>query len=295
MSGEDSAPPWYKCAPFVESIVAKHSAAGINLSAFGVDRRPMLAVATDVGDGVITVNLSSMQAFGGKVKQMDTLDDLFARWRKDLLELPRPIAVDVPLDWQGLGAREVGNAARYVWQLTHRPLDFAFYHDAPLTDRIGAFNLRFAELLQRSSFKAGSDFIEVSPAACVEFFDFRGSYKGGKAHQSKKGGWKADDSTVSADRAFAKVTLELGLNMENTLEGKLDSADFDAVCCALTALALVSGRPTVKGAELSQVLTERCARRMTLEPQNLGVKTPAPQNAHALAQPYWQAVLITRA
>jgi len=271
--------------------MAKLSAAGINLSAFGVDRRPMLALAREEGEGVISVKLSALASFGGKVKQMDVLDELFARWRKDLLELPRPIAVDVPLDLQALGAR---GEAQFVWELTHRPLDFAFYQDAPLTDRVGAFNVRFLEMLARSQFATGKDVIEVSPLACVEFFDFRGSYRGGRAHQAKGGQWKADDSTDSADKAFTKVAHELGFNIENTAEGRLDSGDFDAVMCALTALALASGRHTVTGAEFARVIAERVARRMNMEPGEFK-RLEAPRAAHALPQPFWQAVLITRA
>jgi hypothetical protein len=270
--------------------MAKHSAAGINLSAFGIERRPMLAIAKEEGEGVVSVKLGPMASFGGKIKLMDPLDDLFARWRKDLLELPRPIAVDVPLDLQGLGAR---SDSRFIWELTHRPMDFAFYQDAPLTDRIGIFNVRFLELMGRSQFNAGKDFIEVSPLACTEFFDFRGIYKGGRAHQGKGGAWKADDSTVSADRAFTKIAHELGFNIENTAEGKLDSGDFDAVMCALTALALAKGVHTVSGGELKNVIAERVARRMNMEPDAFA-KLEAPRACHALAQPYWQAVLITR-
>ncbi len=273
--------------------MAKNVSAGINLSAFGVERRPVLAVATEEGEGVISVQLSSMGAFAGKIKHMDPLDDLFARWRKDLLELPRPVAVDVPLDLQGLGARTIGAAARYIWQLTHRAIDFAFYQDAPLTDRIGSFNVRFLELLSRSAFKPGSEFIEASPLACVEFLQFRGLYKTGRAHHGK-GGWRADDGKSSADRAFARIVQELGFNMENTQEGRLDSADFDAIMCALTSMAIVSGRNTVKNKEFAAVIKERCARRMTIEPETLGIEVEAPQAAHALAQPYWRAVLITR-
>lgn len=270
--------------------MAKHTAAGINLSAFGIDRRPMLALAHEEGDDVISVRLSPLASFGGKVKQMDALDDLFARWRKDLLELPRPMAVDVPLDLQGLGSR---GEARYVWELTHRPVDFAFYQDAPLTDRIGAFNARFSEFLARSQFALGKDIIEVSPPACVEFFDFRGSYKGGSAHQAKAGHWKADDSTQSADKAFTKVVHELGFNIENTAEGRLDSGDVDAILCALTALALAKGGHTVTGPEFARVIAERVARRMNMEAREF-VKLEAPRACHALAQPFWQAVLVTR-
>lgn len=64
--------------------------------------------------------------------------------------------------------------------------------------------------------------------------------------------------------------------------------------CALTALALAKGVHTVSGGELKNVIAERVARRMNMEPDAFA-KLEAPRACHALAQPYWQAVApITR-
>ena len=270
----------------------KNIAAGINLSAFGVDKRPVLAVATMEGEGVVRVELSSQAAFGGKTKLMDPAEDLFTRWRTAILDLPRPIGVDIAIDMQELSAAKGGEPVKYLWQMTHRPIDFAFYGDAPVTDRVGTFGTRFRAMLAKSAFAVGQDLIEANPGACVEFFKFKGSYKGGAAHHAR-GGWKADNSTQSADRTLAEIAQDLGLNSENDPKGKLDSGDLDAVLCALTALAVAADRETVTGKRLGAAISERATRRMALTDPQPAFKSP-PQFTHVLGEPFWQAVLVYR-
>lgn len=271
--------------------MAKHTACGINLSAFGADRRPVLAMATNEGEGVVKIELSPLSAFGGKAKLMDPLEESFARWRAALLELPRPIGVDLALDLQDLAPGKAADP-RYHWQLSHRAIDFAFYGDAPITDRIGIFGTRFRAMLATSAFTPGKDLIEASPQACVEFFNFKGSYKGGAAHHAR-GGWKADNSTQNTDRTLATVAQELGLNVENDPKGKLDSGDLDAVLCALTSLAIAMDRETLTGKRLAPAIEERVTRRMALNDPEPAFKS-APLFCHAIAEPFWQAVMIYR-
>ena len=78
-------------------------ATGINLSAFGAARRPRLALATLGAKGDIQVLLKSAEMFAGKHKLSDHSEVLFAEWRAGLLELPRPIGVDVAAN-TGAGA-----------------------------------------------------------------------------------------------------------------------------------------------------------------------------------------------
>ncbi|MCC6572764.1 MAG: hypothetical protein IT462_03145 [Planctomycetes bacterium] len=273
--------------------MAKYTAAGINLSAFGADRRPVLATASNEGEGVVRIDLSPLAAFGGKAKLMDPLEESFARWRMALVELPRPIAVDCALDLQDLAPTAKAAEPKYSWQLSHRAIDFAFYGDAPITDRIGVFGQRFRAMLGRSTFAVGQDLIEANPGACIEMLKFKGSYKGGAAHHAR-GGWKADNSTQANDRTLADVAQELGLNIENDPKGKLDSGDLDAILCTLTSLAVAMDRETVTGKRLGAAIGERVTRRMAVEEPEAAFKS-APQFAHVIGEPFWQAVLVYRA
>ncbi|MCA8916266.1 MAG: hypothetical protein KDB90_12725 [Planctomycetes bacterium] len=266
-------------------------ATGINLSAFGAARRPRLALATLGAKGDIQVLLKSAEMFAGKHKLSDHSEVLFAEWRAGLLELPRPIGVDVAIDIDVLGAGGIRRAPaqRQVWELTHRPIDFAFYGDAPLTDQVGEFGVRFRALLAASVFEIGNDLIEVYPRATVELMEFRGQYTGGSAHHGGTG-WKADDRNKRADKLMAKLLAELGINPGQNAS-KLDSDDLDAIICALTALGAVSNTGVLTNDELDREIAERVSRRalVDIEPAHT-----APGATAVLARPFWESVNVSK-
>lgn len=259
-------------------------ATGINLSAFGATRRPLVAAATDTADGV-HVQIAPARAFGS-TKLSDRVDDTFAGWRASLLEMAAPIGVDVALDVSGLVSPMGEPGSRQLWELTHRPLDFAFYGAAPLTDKIGEFGHRFRAMLGLSEF--GGKLIEVSPLATVELLGFKGQYVGGGAHHGHSG-WKADDKGKRGDKLMAKLLSELGVNPLPGAE-KFGSDELDAMLCALTALAVARGDAVVKGKELDADVSERCARRAIAEP-NPAHKAPA--NSAVLAEPFWATLNVS--
>ncbi|MCA8911595.1 MAG: DUF429 domain-containing protein [Planctomycetes bacterium] len=267
------------------------TATGINLSAFGQARRPVLATASLGDRGDVRVELQPAEMFGGKHKLSDKSEEVFAVWRAGLLELPRPIAVDVAIDIDvlGMGGTRRAPAERMLWELTHRPIDFAFYGDAPLTDRISEFGVRFRALLAASAFQIGNDIFECYPRATVELMEFRGQYLGGSAHHGGTG-WKADDRNKRADKLMAKLLSELGANAGQGAE-KLDSDDLDATLCALTALAATTGQGLLGNDELDHEVAERAARRgnAEVEPQHT-----APGACAVLARPFWESLSITR-
>lgn len=266
-------------------------ATGLNLSAFGVARRPVLAVATLGERNDVRIALKTAEAFSGKFKLADRIEETFANWRQGLLECARPIAVDVAIDidWFGVGARRTAPAERRMWELTLRPLDFAFYGDAPLTDRVGDFGVRFRALLASSAFEIGDEIFEACPRASVELFDFKGQYRDGSAHHGDKG-WRADDRNKRGDKLMAKILEALGVNPQAGAE-QLDSDDLDAILCALTALGAATGRGVIAGDELSGETVERCARRANAEPNE---EHAAPQACAVLAQPFWETLAVSR-
>lgn len=267
------------------------TATGINLSAFGLARRPMVAVATLADKGGLRVELKPAAMFSGKQKLSDGTEATFAEWRAGLLELPRPIGVDVALDIDVLsaGGNRRAPALRQLWELTHRPIDFAFYGDAPLTDRVGEFGVRFRALLSASVFELGDDIIEVCPRATVELLEFRGQYVGGAAHYSTNG-WKADDRNKRGDKLMAKILAELGVNPGQGAE-KLNSDDLDAVLCAVTALGAATGQGVFAGEELDRQVADRVARRGNTDPDP---QHTAPSATAVLARPFWESLTVAK-
>jgi hypothetical protein len=276
-------------------------AAGINLSAFGSTRRPLVAIA-QYADGDVRVELRPA-AMLSRNKLSDSAAETFATWRTGMLELPRPIGVDVALDLGELRGSSFENRekavpeprtsnleSRLFWELSYRPIDFAFYGDAPATDKIGEFGLRFRTMLAGGGFELGSDLIEAFPRATVELLEFKGQYLGGSAHHGHNG-WKADDKNQRADKLLAKLFQELGVNPGQGAE-KLTSDDLDAILCALTALGAARSDGLLSAAALVDEIAQRCARRA-----NTGVNDAhkAPQHIAVLSQPFWSTIAVTRA
>lgn len=267
------------------------TATGINLSAFGLAKRPSIATATLGDKGKVRVELKSAEMFAGKHKLSDLTEATFAEWRAGLLELSRPMGVDVALDIDalGVGGSRRAPGLRQLWEMTHRPIDFAFYGDAPLTDRVGEFGVRFRALLAASVFELGDDIIEVYPRATIELLDFRGQYQGGSSHHSTNG-WKADDRNKRGDKLMAKILAELGINPGQGAD-KLASDDLDAILCALTSLAAAVDEGLLTGKELNQEIAERSARRGVSEPDE---QHTAPGATAVLARPFWESLTVAR-
>lgn len=259
-------------------------ASGINLSAFGVTRRPMLATARESGGGEVAIKLQPAPGFDTRAKLQDSPRPLFEAWGKGLLEAARPVAVDIALAFAPLAQSD------HLWRYTHRDIDFAFFGDAPLTDRVGEFGLRFRAWLAQTTYVVGKDVIEAMPRATVEVMEFKGQYRDGSAHYSK-GAWKADDKSKRADKLMAYMLTELGVNPGQGAE-KFNSDDFDAMICALTALGVAKGAPLLRGAELAAEVAARCERRADLPPGRL--KGTVPSHVAVLAQPFWESIVLNR-
>lgn len=256
--------------------------AGINLSAFGATRRPFVAIA-QIKDGDIRVELKPASMFS-RSKLSDRISDTLAGWRAGLLELPKPLFVDVALSTPQASAA----SSAMLWELTYRPLDFAFYADAPLTDKVGEFGVRFRAMLD-DGFAIGTDILEASPRATVELMEFKGQYAGGAAHHGHSG-WKADDRNKRGDKLMAKVLSELGVNPGPGAE-KLSSDELDAMLCALTSLAYQRRDAVLTGKALDAEVTERCARRAIAEPNPAHT---APKACAVLFQPFWQTLTVSK-
>lgn len=124
-----------------------------------------------------------------------------------------PVAVDIPIDLQGLPGPL---NARYVWQLTRRPIDRAVNAMPALADRIGAPVARFAAIMREGNFAAllGEKLFEAYPAGALKVLKIQaGRYKGVKGAQ-------------------ALTSLCRTLKIEPSVES---DDDIDAIICAITA------------------------------------------------------------
>ncbi|MCL4729494.1 MAG: hypothetical protein KJ044_03520 [Planctomycetes bacterium] len=260
------------------------SASGINLSAFGATRRPLLALARQSADGVVELTLRPAPGFDTRARLGESPQTLFAAWAQALLDAPKPLAVDVALAFEP--PAETG----HLWRFTHRDADFAFFGDAPLTDRVGEFGLRFRAWLARSAWRPGVEIFEASPRGTIELMEFKGQYKDGSAHHGK-GQWKPDDKTRRGDKLMAHMLTELGVNPAPGAE-RFSSDDFDAMICALTALAVAGNAPLARGRELAAEVSARCERRADLPAGS--VHATVPESLAVLARPFWESVTVSR-
>ncbi len=259
-------------------------ASGINLSAFGVTRRPLLAIARQDGEGEVSISLQPAPGFDARAKLQDSPQTLFEGWGKTILDAPKPLGVDLAL------AFVPPVQAEYLWRYTQRDVDFAFYGDAPLTDRVGEFGLRFRAWLAASAYQVGKDLIETLPRATVDVMDFKGQYREGAAHYGK-GTWKPDDKTKRGDKLMSHMLTELGVNPGPGTE-KFGSDEFDAMICALAALAVAKNAPLMRGPELAAEVAARCERRADMPPGRL--KGTVPSHIAVLARPFWESITLTR-
>lgn len=108
--------------------------------------------------------------FDAKLKGRETLHQVEEEHRELLTACldAGSLFVDVPIDLQGLPHV---NEPEFVWELTRRPVDFAFHALPPLADRIGAPVARFRHLLEgdggRLRAALGRTLFETYPAEAL--------------------------------------------------------------------------------------------------------------------------------
>jgi hypothetical protein len=128
-----------------------------------------------------------------------------------------PIAVDIPIDLQGLASPERAEA---IWELTQRPIDRALRAMPPLADRIGAPVARFSAIMREGKFgdRLGRDLFETYPSENLR--RLRLSYEGPAG------------AAVSRRVAREEFCQRFSFGAD-----WLRDDDVDAVLCALAAVA----------------------------------------------------------
>src|SRR5579872_1480207 len=160
---------------------------GLDLAGYSTGKSS-LAKATFNGSTELSVVVYRNHPFAEKLEGWETVGPLVERERR-LLRFMQPLYVDVPIDLQGLPNQ---TGVRFTWQLTKRPVDFAFSALPPLADRLGSPVARLAYLLVADRSALGSGLYETYPAASLEpMLGGKRSYKG-KTAKWKDGNWIGD-------------------------------------------------------------------------------------------------------
>ncbi len=161
-----------------------------------------------------------------------------------------PVMVDLPLNLENLPAPE---NARYVWELVHRPVDYALNAMAPLANLIGAPVARFQYLFSGLPTDwLGTYLFETYPAISLELLGLRGrgykttqgvsiTFQGGAWHGTGKAAIMADN------------TNRLGWVAEAGTQ--INDDEFDAALCALTGV--VDEALQLRGERLNAEITHR--------------------------------------
>jgi len=188
---------------------------GLDLSGYSTGGTT-LAVVQITGDTAAAVILRG-SAFSRYRHGAERASDSLTHERENLAECMSigPIAVDVPIDLQGLPAPE---DSEFIWEFTKRPVDYAFGAMAPLADRLGACVARFKAVLAPNELKSelGRRLFETYPAATLALL--------GLPNKGYKG---------TAGRELCGVICnKLGFDDCNLLDHEVD-----AIICAATAAA----------------------------------------------------------
>lgn len=223
---------------------------GLDLSGYSTGRS-IFAAAINSGDDEALVFLLN-SPFNHRLEGSDEIDDQLAEERGFLERCMAlgSVAIDVPIDLQTLGTWQ----GLWLWQLTKRPVDYAFGALPPLADRLGSVVARFQALLAfapelRS--RLGSQLWETYPAGSLAFLGQSIQYKGGRAVRA--GGRWTPNSEKAACIGASELCTKLHLSADDRIA--LGCDEIDATLSALTALSVDSDR--LVGNDVDAVIRER--------------------------------------
>jgi hypothetical protein len=188
---------------------------GLDLSGYSTGGTCLAAVdfSGDTASAVILQGSALCRCRHG----VDDAQQTLAEEREDLLKCMTigPLAVDVPIDLQGLPAPE---GCTFIWEFSKRPIDYAFGAMAPLADRLGACVARFKAVLGADDLrsKLGRRLFETYPAGTLALL--------GIANKRYKG--------TSGRELCSAIAKELEFDDCSLIDHELD-----AIICAITAAA----------------------------------------------------------
>ncbi|MCQ6963683.1 hypothetical protein PV02_11620 [Methanolobus chelungpuianus] len=136
--------------------------------------------------------------------------------------------VDVPIDLQNLPF--IKNAV-YSWQLSKRPVDYAFNALPPFADRIGATVVRFSNINSIINDdignQCGTRIFETYPAASLKQIGLNNSNYKNSIISFEDNEWKGD---------IKLAAIAQGLGFVSNKQISLNDDEIDASICALTGV-----------------------------------------------------------
>jgi hypothetical protein len=163
------------------------------------------------------------------------------------------ILVDIPIDLQGLPSP---TNPQFIWELTRRPVDFAFNAMPPLADRIGAPVARFQHLLATLPDDwVGTRIFETYPAESLRLMGLHDMGYKGQSAQFTDGQWRGVSLAEILNRMSVLATEGMQINDD----------EFDAMICALAGVA--SDAERLAGDAMHYAVDTRIRQRITDAPE----------------------------
>jgi hypothetical protein len=163
------------------------------------------------------------------------------------------ILVDIPIDLQGLPSP---TNPQFIWELTKRPVDFAFNAMPPLADRIGAPVARFQHLLATLPDDwIGTKLFETYPAASLRLIGLDDAGYKGQSAQFSDGQWRGVSLAEILNRMSVLATEGMQVNDD----------EFDAMICALAGVATDAER--LAGDAMNYAVDTRIRQRISDAPE----------------------------
>ncbi len=228
----------------------------------------------------ILITVYRKNLFCRKLRGRDPVSDIANEERQVIAACLKhaSLVVDVPIDLQDLP--KVSNPY-FAWELTRRPVDFAFSALAPLADRIGALVTRFMHWMEPLSQKTdwlGEKLWETYPAASLELLRLKSTGYKGKSAVFKKDQW---EQSHPGHQALANILNKLDWSCCE--DGcTLTDDEFDAALCALTGVADAEAR--LQGRLLEDEIYRRISCKLKA-PQRSHIRTNGPQGYVLLTLP----------
>ena len=162
---------------------------GLDLAGYSQGQRSALVRVEWPGEGPVKAKLLTGHPFARRAEGKHKLNPEPERKAIEFMLGKGRIFVDVPIDLQGLMGLDPPKSSRrsnppHIWELTCRPLDYAFGARPPLADRIGALVVRFRNILTESQrSQLGSRLWETYPGATLELVTgTKPGYKNGRVN-----------------------------------------------------------------------------------------------------------------
>jgi hypothetical protein len=254
---------------------------GVVLISFGLDMsgyssgRTTLARLVTHPDGAADAVIFKVAHLGQKFRGDDRVDALVEQERELIAACLGlgPLAVDIPIDLQGLPEP---SDTQWVWQLTLRPIDYAFGALPPLADRIGAPVARFRNVmrgLEAAGSTLGTGLYETYPAACLAniSFPYRG-YKGCSASRDN-GTWVGSvigDASSTKITSIQDIATQLGLSGDPSLT--LNDDDLDSVICALACIDVE--KHSLSGLRLADLIDGKLRGKLGRHSHDIPIEPP---------------------